>query len=47
MVVENIFDPEQFKKESDNEDIVGGIAALDYMKPVFKKNFPGKDKLPE
>src|ERR1700733_14081389 len=47
MVIKYIFEPKQLIGKSNQENIVGWIAALHYLAPTSKLNPQGKDYLPE
>jgi hypothetical protein len=47
MMVKNILDPEDPKKESYQKNIIRGIAPLDYMKPMLYENAPCQSKFPK
>jgi hypothetical protein len=47
VVIEDIFDPEEFERQSNQDNIVRGIAPLNDMKTVPKIDFPSVQKLPK
>ena len=46
VVIENIFDPEKFKRQRDQENVIRRVAALNYPEPAAHENPPGIQELP-
>src|SRR5271157_387262 len=47
MVIEDVLDPQQFERQSNQENIVGRITALNDMKAAPQKDPPSVEKLPK
>src|SRR5580704_8457071 len=47
VMIKNVFDAQEFEREGYQENIVGGITALNDLKPVPKIDPPGVEELPE